>query len=328
MTPSVSILIPCFNAQTWVAQAIESALEQTWQHTEVIVVDDGSTDGSLEIIRSFGDRIRWETGPNRGSNSARNRLLELAGYEWVQYLDADDYLMPDKIASQVVALKASPEVDVVLGPVIVEWHLNGATRVTREQIPELRDPWMLLAHWKLPQTGAPLWKKAALEDIGGWSVDQPCCQEHELYLRLLMAGKCCTYHPATGAVYRRFSKGSLSTHYPALVRRERLKIENRLEEHLSSIGALTPERQWAINQARFDMARSAWNEDRQEARAILATIAALDRFKPEGVTAPPLYRVAYHLFGFETAERIATIRRDAFRVPSDAIGRRLRGAAD
>jgi len=61
MTPFVSILIPCYNAQRWVGQAIESALLQTWAEKEVIVVDDGSTDRSLDIIKSFGDRIKWET---------------------------------------------------------------------------------------------------------------------------------------------------------------------------------------------------------------------------------------------------------------------------
>src|SRR5438309_6069595 len=96
----VSILIPCRNAERWVGQAIESALGQTWPEKEVIVVDDGSTDSSLSIIKSFGDRIRWETGPNRGGNAARNRLLELASGDWLQYLDADDYLLSDKVARQ------------------------------------------------------------------------------------------------------------------------------------------------------------------------------------------------------------------------------------
>src|ERR1700730_16393596 len=97
----VSILIPCYNAERWVAQAIRSALAQTWPDKEVVVVDDGSTDGSLEVIQSFGDVIRYETRPNRGGNVARNRLLELAPGEWIQYLDADDYLLPDKIERQL-----------------------------------------------------------------------------------------------------------------------------------------------------------------------------------------------------------------------------------
>lgn len=309
MNPFVSILIPCFNAERWIGQAIESAIAQTWPHKEVIVIDDGSTDESLDIIKGFGDRIRWETGPNRGGNAARNRLLEMARGDWLQYLDADDYLKPDKVVSQVAALDTCPEVDVLLGPLIVEWHLDGATRIEFEKLPETRDPWTLLALWRLPQTGAPLWRKSALEDVGGWSIDQPCCQEHELYLRLLMAGKRFTFHSAIGAVYRRFANGSVSTRAPALVRGERLKIEKRIEDHLAAIGALTPRRQAAINQARFDMARSAWNEDRGQARAILATITGMGTFQPEGPAAPTLYRLAYRLVGFEMAERIAAMNR-------------------
>ena len=109
MTPLVSILIPCFNAERWIAQAIESALAQTWPEKEVIVVDDGSTDRSLDVIRRFDGRIRWETGPNRGGNAARNRLLELARGDWLQYLDADDYLLPEKVARQVEFAHEHPE---------------------------------------------------------------------------------------------------------------------------------------------------------------------------------------------------------------------------
>src|SRR5206468_2833779 len=109
MPPLVSILIPCYNAERWIAQAIDSALAQTWPAKEVIVIDDGSTDGSLEIIKSFGDRIRWETGPNRGGNVARNRLLELSLGEWLQYLDADDYLLDDKVGKQIEFLHGYPE---------------------------------------------------------------------------------------------------------------------------------------------------------------------------------------------------------------------------
>ena len=72
----VSILIPCYNAERWIAQAVESALAQTYSPTEVIVVDDGSRDTSLAILKSFGNRIRLESGPNRGGNITRNRLLD------------------------------------------------------------------------------------------------------------------------------------------------------------------------------------------------------------------------------------------------------------
>src|SRR2546421_12547046 len=112
MSEPVSILIPCFNAKRWIGTAIQSALAQTYEPKEIIVVDDGSTDGSLDVIKSFGDSIRWETGPNRGGNVARNRLLALARGSWLQYLDADDYLLPDKIARQISFMQTGPVTDI------------------------------------------------------------------------------------------------------------------------------------------------------------------------------------------------------------------------
>src|SRR5687768_8397891 len=100
MNPRVSVVIPCYNGEQFIREAIGSALSQTYPDLEIIVIDDGSTDGSLDRIRSFGKGIRWESGPNRGGCAARNRGIELARGDWVQFLDADDLLHPNKIACQ------------------------------------------------------------------------------------------------------------------------------------------------------------------------------------------------------------------------------------
>src|SRR5690349_20616322 len=78
MKSLVSILIPCFNASRFLAQALDSALAQTYGNVEVIVVDDGSTDDSVAILNAYASRIRYEVGPNRGGCLARNRAIELA----------------------------------------------------------------------------------------------------------------------------------------------------------------------------------------------------------------------------------------------------------
>src|SRR5262249_36168082 len=162
------ILIPCYNAERWVGQAIESALAQTWANKEVIVVDDGSTDHSLAVIRQFDGLIRWESGPNLGGGVARNRLLELACGEWLQYLDADDYLLPSKIERQIEHSVIDPDCDVICSPTAWEHLEDGQVLCTDEEIPEPRDPWILLALWRLPQTGGALWRRSALEEVGGW----------------------------------------------------------------------------------------------------------------------------------------------------------------
>ena len=303
----ISILIPCFNAERWIGEAIESALTQSWSDVEVIVIDDGSTDGSLAVIKGFGNRVRWETGVNQGGNVARNRLLALARSEWVQYLDADDYLLPDKIQNQWRwTERQAPEADVIFSPVILE-H-GGGTTARREPlpIPEPHDLWILLARWYLPQTGGPLWRKQAILDVGGWKPDQPCSQEHELYLRLLMAQKRFVYCPHSGAIYRQWSAQTVCQRDRPELRRRVLEILRRAEDFLRQRGELTRLRQQAINIARFEAARIAWLSDRDEARAIMAAVAGADRdFRPEGVAAPWRYRLAYRLLGFEGAESIA-----------------------
>ncbi|MCC5805487.1 MAG: glycosyltransferase family 2 protein [Opitutales bacterium] len=308
--PLVSILIPCYNARQWVGVAIESALAQTYPHTEVIVVDDGSTDGSVEVLRGFDGRIRWETGPNRGGNPTRNRLLELAQGEWLQYLDADDWLKPDKIERQVADLEKDDAVDVLYSPVIMAWHEAGGVREEPDPIPPPHDPAILLAAWDLPQTGGPLWRKSALLDVGGWKDDQPCCQEHELYLRLLTAGKRFRHCPETGAVYRQWSDGTVCKRNVPLVHEKRLEIEDALENHLRETGALTPERLRAVNQARFEIARGMWRYNRPAARVLMQRVRAADpAFVPSGHAAPPAYQKTYRLLGFAAAERVADVSR-------------------
>jgi len=102
MAPLVSILIPAYNAERWIAESIRSALGQTWPNKEIIVVDDGSTDGTLTVVRQFKSKeVRVVTQPNQGAAVARNTGLSLTQGDYIQWLDADDVLDPHKIERQV-----------------------------------------------------------------------------------------------------------------------------------------------------------------------------------------------------------------------------------
>src|ERR1019366_7971915 len=101
-TPLVSILIPCYNGAPWLAATLESALTQTWRNTEVILVDDGSTDDSRAIAQGFAPRgVQLIAQPNAGDSAARNRALRAARGDYFQFLDADDLLSPGKLAAQL-----------------------------------------------------------------------------------------------------------------------------------------------------------------------------------------------------------------------------------
>lgn len=102
MADLVSILIPAYNAETWIAETIKSALNQTWINKEIIIVDDGSSDGTLQIAKIFESKtVKVKTQHNMGACSARNTALSLAQGAYIQFLDADDLLAPDKISQQL-----------------------------------------------------------------------------------------------------------------------------------------------------------------------------------------------------------------------------------
>lgn len=310
MFPKVSILIPCYNAEKWVAQAITSALEQTYPNKEVIVVDDGSTDDSVAIIKSFGSLIHWESQFNQGGNSTRNRLLELSTGDWIQYLDSDDYLLPDKIKKQLEVLDQFPEAEVIYSPSIFEYWDDKLSKQEVCPIPQPHDPWILLARWYLPQTGSPLWRKSAIAQVGSWKRDQPCCQEHELYLRLLMAGKKFVYCDYAGSVYRQWSEATVCRKDMRQTYTQRLKIKNCMEQYLSTTNQLTPERQRAINQARFECARKIWLFDPNWSYSLIQKIRDRDpKFSPSGSAAPQVYKFTYNYFGFSVAEYMAQFKR-------------------
>ncbi len=185
--PLVSIIIPCWNAESYVGDAIESALAQTYRPVEVIIIDDGSTDGSLDVIKSYDSRIHWETGPRRGGGAARNRGIELARGELVQFLDADDILYPNKLDVMVpIARSAGTSVLAVS-----DWESepgNDGKPVARRSLPSTEGDAVLFCLRHQLQTCSPLHWRSNLAQVGGFDAALPCCQEFDLHLRLAAHG--------------------------------------------------------------------------------------------------------------------------------------------
>ena len=303
----VSILIPCYNADAFIEQAIESALAQTITDKEVIVIDDGSTDRSLDRILRFGSAIRVESGPNRGGTRTRNRLLSMAHGEWVQYLDADDFLLPDKIEQQLH--EGSSDSDVLYGPVTI--HQSNSQKRTLLPIPEQDDPWQLLIRWQLPQTGGSLWKAEKLRSVGGWNDAQPVCQEHELYLRMLEAGMIFERTNASGAIYRIWSEETVCRRNPLATFEMKMKIVSRVETVLRNRQQLDDERKTCLAHARLECARAVYNLDPDFA---LSLSLEAERISPGYVPQvseafPSIYRIIYRILGFRSAEMIAGLKR-------------------
>lgn len=180
--PKVSVLIPCYNAERFVCEAVQSALDQTYANVEVVVVDDGSTDGSVDVLKSFGDQIRLEAGPNRGACLARNRAFELSSGQYVQYLDSDDRIEPTKIETQLPWL-TSNRADMVLCNIGLFGDEEGP-RLEGHQHPEpVGDPMLYLAEYGIA-TCAPIWKRDWVTRVNGFMPGLKRGQEADFHLRI------------------------------------------------------------------------------------------------------------------------------------------------
>jgi hypothetical protein len=303
---AVSIVIPCFNAARWLSAAIESALAQTWPEKEVIVVDDGSTDGSAKIARGFGERVTLLETEHCGGNHARNAALKVASGEWVQFLDADDYLEPEKIARQLFEeAHGGASADVIYSPTWVEER----GQRTVHQIDTTLDLYAQWLTWQMPQTGGALWRMSALLQIGGWRELQPCCQEHELYLRALKAGLRFVFTPTAHAVYRIWSQDTVCRRDPRLVVDVKTALIDELRAWLTERGQWTEEHQRLAGRACFEMARTLAKTDLASSEDYHHARLAKQLIHLEGPAAPRNYRWVYRAAGFSAAERVARVLR-------------------
>lgn len=186
MNALVSIIIPCYNAENWISYAIKSALEQTYKNIEIIVVDDGSTDSSLSIIKSFGESIRWATGPNRGASATRNKGLRIAKGEYIQFLDADDMLHPQKVEISLQALREFPNFGYVWSPYLVIAAEPPIPKAYGISI-DLSDVSVQTSNRPLDAHYAPwaaLFRKIFLESVGPWNEDLRGCEDLEYHARI------------------------------------------------------------------------------------------------------------------------------------------------
>jgi len=304
--PVVTIGIPCRNAQQWIAAAVESALAQEAVRPDVVVVDDGSTDDSLAILDTFGDRIRVFRHAGEGAPSARNRALAEAHGDWIQFLDADDYLLPDKIQRQLNAADSFPAGMVPYSPVLSEtWRDGKVVSLAADAIDPVLDIYSQWLLWQMPQTGGVLWPVQTLRSLGGWKPDQPCCQEHELYLRALQSGIGFGFASDARAVYRLWSEDTLCRKDPAQVIRVRSGLLAAMLDWLESSGRIQPQHRQYAGRAFFEMARTLATRDPSGAAQYHAYWRQQGLIRPEGAAAPAIYRAFYRCFGFAFAERIA-----------------------
>lgn len=301
----VSIIIPCWNAQHTVADAIESAFAQrnSGVEIEIVVVDDGSTDNSLDIIKSFGSRINFIANSHQGACAARNTGLVNASGGYLQFLDADDYLTEGKVSRQAGLLTES-EATFVAGSFYSEhWSSNERTcKQLRRQ-----DPWvaLLAGGGCLGITSSNLWCASAIRSIGGWNIEWQSSQETELMFRLLQEGADVAWDSEPFTVVRSQENSISNRSGPGLkpsAWRNWIRIREQIVEYLAGRGELTEDRLVAFQRTLIRLARSYRSQNRDEARSVIRRNKGLmkDLRTIEGQF---IYGLIFDVLGFDAAER-------------------------
>lgn len=186
MIADVSIVIPCFNDQAWISDAIESCLGQTVAVREIIVVDDGSSDRTCEIVQGFGEKVRLIRSDHRGGAVARNIGWKAAQSRFIQFLDSDDLLYPDKIRIHYpLACSADPYKLPFCSAQVIEMDSGIIRYVSKHSLFE--DP-LEHVYFGLNSPILPLYPKSALLEIGGFTEGLQNCQDRDLNFRLWLQG--------------------------------------------------------------------------------------------------------------------------------------------
>ncbi len=237
MTPLVSILIPCYNAERWLAATLESALAQTWPAVEIIVINDGSRDGSLAVAQQFATRgVRVIDQPNAGASAARNRGLREARGAFIQFLDADDLLSPDKIAAQVELLR--PKSAGTLATCTWGRFASDPAAAQFVDAAVFRDfaavDFLVLAGdtGAMMHPSAWLVPRAVAERAGPWDESLSLNDDGEYFCRVALAGAGMMFCPVGRSYYRSGVAGSLSQQRSERARRSQFRSLQLITDRL------------------------------------------------------------------------------------------------
>ena len=206
--PLVSILIPAFNAEEWVADTLRSAIAQTWEPKEIIVVDDGSTDQTYEVARQFESQgVLVVTQKNQGASAARNKAFALSKGAFIQWLDADDLLAPDKIARQMQAWDEDPSERILLSSawgLFTYRHRRAEFASTALWCDLSPTEWLLrkLGQNLYMQTATWLVSRELTKAAGPWDTRLLSDDDGEYFSRVLLASDGVRFVPDAKVYYR------------------------------------------------------------------------------------------------------------------------------
>ena len=305
--PLVSILIPAHNSEDSIGDTLRSALGQTWLNTEIIVVDDGSTDRTAEVVRRFeGDGVRLVLQRTQGASAARNKAFSLSHGDYIQWLDADDLLSPDKIATQVNWLSTHGSKRTLVS---CAWGKFLYRYYRAKFVPTAL--WCNLSpvEWLLRkmgqniymQTGSWLVSRELTEAVGPWDTRLTVDDDGEYFSRAIMASDGVQFVPEGKVYYRGPGFRSLSHIGESVTRRESQWLSMQL--HVKYIRSLEDSER--VRAACVRYLRESLIHFYPEQGEIVEQARELAKELGQDLGSPKLswkYRWIDALFGFEAAK--------------------------
>lgn len=216
MKPLVSILIPAYNAENWVEEAIQSALAQTWPRKEIIVVDDGSSDRTAMVARQFASKqVLVVSKENQGAAAARNHALRLSQGDYIQWLDADDILAPDKVEAQIAFSHEAESKRILLSSSWASFNYRlRQAKFTPTPLWQDFSPveWLLrkMSQNLHMQTATWLTSRELCDAAGPWDTRLLSDDDGEYFCRVLLASGGTRFVPEAKVFWRNTPSGRLS----------------------------------------------------------------------------------------------------------------------
>lgn len=283
MNPKLSIITPSFNQAQYLEETILSVLQQNYAPLEFIIIDGGSTDGSVEVIRKYESQLSyWVSEKDRGQAHALNKGLERATGDLVAYLNSDDLYLSGAFSSVIKYFNEHPECDWVCGDTLM-FGEGRKDEVVSSHVPRSAAQALSWAY-TAPQPGM-FWKRELLRE--GFDERWRYCFDHELYVRLLLAGHRCEHLPVTLGAYRLHAT-SKTVAEGDLFDREFDQIAEIYEPQLSGGG-----RRWCTSTRLLRASFEASRAGRRGAAASSLFHALL--VHPESIAARPFWGCVHQL---------------------------------
>lgn len=308
MKPKVSILIPAYNCQQWLGETIESALAQTWQNLEIIIVDDGSKDNTLRIAKQYeSEKVKVIHQENQGQSAAENRAYQAAQGEFIQYLDADDLLAADKIERQMQLFQTESDREFVAACEWARFYQSPQDALFIQQ-PLWADlspiDWLVLA-WEnhLMMHGAAwLIPRKITERAGFWNEELSLINDFDYFSRILLASRGVKFCWGAKTYYRSGNTGSLSgSKSPAAWRSALKSLEIGTSNLLKSEDSPRTRKACAVQFQNFIYATYPdVPELRAKAETQVKQLGGCDLKPPGG----PLFQLLSSLMGWQRAKQL------------------------